>query len=84
MFLYLNNIDAMFQFLSILSKMFLYLNNIDAMFQFLSILTVNIAAMLLNLDPICSVPDHVYTSPVVSNFLVLLCCLKPLLTMYRV
>jgi len=31
--------------------MFLYLNNIDAMFQFLSILTVNIAAMLLNLDP---------------------------------
>ena len=31
--------------------MFLYLNNIDAMFQFLSILTVNIVAMLLNLDP---------------------------------
>ena len=31
--------------------LFLFLKNIDAMFLFLSILTVNIAAMLLNLDP---------------------------------
>ena len=31
--------------------LFLFLKNIDAMFLFLSILIVNIAAMLLNLDP---------------------------------
>ena len=31
--------------------LFLFLKNIDAMFLFLSILTVNIATMLLNLDP---------------------------------
>ena len=43
--------------------LFLFLKNIDAMFLFLSILTVNIATMLLNLDP----------DSVVNNFLVLLC-----------
>jgi hypothetical protein len=31
--------------------LFLFFKNIDAMFLFLSILTVNIEAMLLNLDP---------------------------------
>ena len=31
--------------------LFLFFKNIDAMFLFLSILTVNIGAMLLNLDP---------------------------------
>ena len=31
--------------------LFLFLKNIDAMFLFLGILTINIAAMLLNLDP---------------------------------
>jgi hypothetical protein len=55
--------------------MFLYLNNIDAMFQFLSILTVNIAAMLLNLDLDMFRSGRAYTPPVVNNFLVLLCSL---------
>jgi hypothetical protein len=46
--------------------LFLFLKNINAMFLFLSILTVNIAAMLLNLDP-----DIVRSGPcfqTISNF----------------
>ena len=43
------------------------------MFLFLSILTVNIAAMLLNLDPDIVRSGRVYTPTVVNNFPVLLC-----------
>ena len=53
----------------------LFLKNIDAMFLFLSILTVNIAAMLLNLDPdiVRSGPRlHSFCSKQFSSFIVFL------------
>ena len=55
--------------------LFLFLKNIDAMFLFLSILTVNIATMLLNLDPdiVSSGPRlHSTCSKQFSSFIMLL------------
>ena len=57
------------------NALFLFLKNIDAMFLFLSILTLNIAAMLLNLDPdiVRSGPRlHSTCSKQFSNFIVFL------------